>query len=133
MAAAIRWRCGMLDTVNPHRILHISRRELIQKLRDQILRIHGFDVDSTVSASEAVGLAERTSYSLVLIDVEGPDGVTEAEHLCAELKKIRRDQHIAFVCNHRVSLKSDCPDEIIRAEFNPDFLIRSVREAIEGS
>ena len=38
----------MLRTVSAQSILHVSSRELVQKLRDDILRIHGFDVDSTL-------------------------------------------------------------------------------------
>ena len=35
-------------------ILHICSREMLRPLRDQILRISGFDVDSTLSNDEAL-------------------------------------------------------------------------------
>jgi DNA-binding NtrC family response regulator len=120
----------MLQTVSAQSILHVSSRELIQKLRDDILRINGFEVVSTLSLSEALKMVVRARYSLVLIDVEGPNRVAEAEHLCDEIKKAIQDQGVAYVCNHRISFDSDCPDEIIRAEFNPVLLVRGVREII---
>jgi DNA-binding NtrC family response regulator len=116
--------------VNAHSILHVSSRELIQKLRDDILRIQGFEVESTLSLSQALEMVQKKKYDLVLIDVEGENRVQGAELLCDEIKKATPDQHVAYVCNYRISLNSDCPDEIIRAEFNPELLVRSIREII---
>ena len=39
------------------------------------------------------------TFSLVLVDVEGAEGVPLAEHLCADVKTINHDQLVAFVCN----------------------------------
>ena len=75
-------------------------------------------------------MVRKKTYDLVLIDVEGPNRIEDAEALCNAIKKILPDQHIAYVCNHRISSESDCPDEIIRAEFNPEFLVESVKEII---
>ena len=57
--------------------------------------------------------------------------VQSAQELCDEIKKVHPGQHVAFVCNYRVAIDSDCPDEIIRAEFNPEALVRGVKEALE--
>jgi PleD family two-component response regulator len=111
-------------------IFHVSSRKLIQKLRDDILRIHGFEVASTLSFSQALEMVQKKKYDLVLIDVEGENRVAGAELLCDAIKKAIPDQRVAYVCNHRISFKSDCPDEIIRAEFNPELLVCSVREMI---
>jgi DNA-binding response OmpR family regulator len=111
-------------------ILHVSSRELIQKLRDDILRIHGFEVESTLWLSQALEMVQKKKFDLVLIDVEGPNRIAEAELLCDSIRKAIPDQLIAYVCNHRISSDSDCPDEIIRAEFNPEFLVQSVRQLI---
>jgi CheY-like chemotaxis protein len=119
--------------VNAASILHVSSRELIQELRDHILRIHGFEVVSTLSLSQALEIVQKTKYDLVLIDVEGENRIAGAERLCDEIKKAIPDQRVAYVCNHRVSFNSDCPDGIIRAEFNPELLVRSVREMIADS
>jgi len=119
--------------VSAPRILHVSSRELVQKLRDDILRIQGFEVVSTLSLSEALEIVQKTKYDLVVIDVEGENRVAGAELLCGEIKKAIPEQRVAYVCNHRVSLESDCPDEIIRAEFNPELVVRSVREMIANS
>jgi CheY-like chemotaxis protein len=123
----------MVRTVSAQSILHVSSRELIQKLRDDILRIHGYEVDSTLSLSQAFEMVQRAKYSLVLIDVEGPNRVAEAELLCDAIRKAIPDQRVAYVCNYRISFDSDCPDEIIRAEFNPDVLVRAVREILADS
>jgi CheY-like chemotaxis protein len=120
-------------TVNNPTILHVSSRELVQKLRDEILRHHGFAVDSTLSTSHALDLALNTSYDLILIDVEGPSGISEAERLCEAIKKGNPKQRVAYVCNHRISLESDCPEEIIRATFAPDTLLQGVRDVLSGA
>jgi DNA-binding NtrC family response regulator len=113
------------------RIFHVSSRVNIMGLRDEILRMHGFDVDSTVYSRQAAeGMAEK-DYDLVLIDVEADVRVQSAQELCDEIKKVHPLQHVAFVCNYRVAIDSECPDEIIRAEFNPEALVRGVQNALE--
>jgi DNA-binding NarL/FixJ family response regulator len=128
-----RWLVVVYPTaVNAQSILHVSSRELIQKLRDDILRLHGFEVESTLWLSEALEMARIRNFDLVLIDVEGPNRIAEAELLCDSIKKAKPKQLIAYLCNHRISFESDCPDEIIRAEFNPEFLVQSVKQIIAG-
>jgi len=113
------------------KILHVSSRELVQSLRDRILRIEGYEVVSTLSLSDALEAIQKERFDLVLIDVDGPNRVEEAERLCGDIKSVIPDQLVAYVCNHRISSASDCPDEIIRAEFNPELLVSSVREILE--
>ena len=98
-------------------------------LRDEILRMHGFDVDSTVYSRQAAEEVAEKDYDLVLIDVEADVRVQSAQELCDEIKKVHPLQHVAFVCNYRVAIDSDCPDEIIRAEFNPEAMVRGVQQA----
>jgi DNA-binding NtrC family response regulator len=95
-------------------------------LRDQILKLHGYEVDSTLSLSEALVLSTARDYSLVLIDVEGDGRVPMAEELCGEIKTAKPEQKVVFICNYRVSAETDCPDEIIRAEFNPRFMLEGL-------
>jgi DNA-binding NtrC family response regulator len=115
----------------PQRIFHVSSRENIKGLRDEILRLHGFEVQSTLYSSSASGEVAKSEYDLVLIDVESDFRVQSAQELCDEIKKVVPRQHVAFVCNYRVAIESDCPDEIIRAEFNPEALVRGVQQALE--
>ena len=110
-------------------ILHICRREMLRPLRDQILRLSGFAVDSTVSASEGRSMFWGRHYDLVLIDVEGEQGIGEAEQLCSEIKTAQHLQKVAFVCNWRVASLTDCPDEIVRTEFDPEAFVAGVRGA----
>jgi DNA-binding NtrC family response regulator len=112
------------------RIFHVSSRENIKGLRDEILRMHGFEVQSSLYSSRALDEVSRSDYDLVLIDVESDVRVQSAQDLCDEIKKVAPRQHVAFVCNYRVAIESDCPDEIIRAEFNPEALVRGVQQAL---
>jgi DNA-binding response OmpR family regulator len=112
-------------------ILHICKREMLRPLRDQILRISGFRVDSTISLVEGLSMFEAGSYKVVLIDVEGDRGVPEAEELCSDIKTAKREQLVAFVCNWRVAILTDCPDEIVRTEFDPAAFVKGVRDIVE--
>ena len=111
-------------------ILHICRRETLRPLRDQILRLSGFIVDSTISSVDGLAMFWNRHYDLVLVDVEGEAGVGEAEHLCSEIKTAQHLQKVAFVCNWRVATLTDCPDEILRTEFDPAAFVAGVRGAV---
>ena len=115
------------------RIFHVSSRENIQELRDEILRMHGFEVQSALFTKQIPGALRQQDFDLVLIDVESDSRVDSAQELCDAIKKIVPDQHVAFVCNYRVAIESDCPDEIIRSEFNPEALVRGVKHALGQS
>jgi len=119
--------------INRPAVLHVCKREMLRPLRDQILRVSGYDVDSTLSIAEARSMFSSRSYHLVLIDVEGEHGISEAEQLCSEIKKARHEQLIAFVCNWRVAVLTDCPDDVVRTEFDPAAFVKGVRELIEKS
>ena len=114
-------------TDNKACILHICRREILRPLRDQILRISGFHVDSALTHPEGFTMFLARPYDLVLIDVEGEYGIREAETLCSEIKTARNEQLVAFVCNWRVAIMTDCPDEIVRTEFDPAAFVAGVR------
>ena len=100
-------------------ILHICTQETLRPLRDQVLRLQGFDVDSSSTHAQGLSMFWGRQYDLVLIDVEGENGIAEAEHICAEIKTAQPEQLVAFVCNWRVASLTDCPDEIVRTEFDP--------------
>ncbi|HTA87689.1 MAG TPA: hypothetical protein VK729_15550 [Silvibacterium sp.] len=113
-------------------ILHICSRDVILGLRDQIFRLHGYEVDSTLSLDEGLKFAQARKYSLVIIDVEGDGRIPAAERLCTEIKTHRSDQEVVFICNYRVSVQTDCPDEIIRSEFNPRAMVDGIQAILEG-
>lgn len=110
-------------------ILHICKREMLRPLRDEILRLSGFQVDSTLDIVDGLSMFWSRQYDLVLVDVEG-DGVHEAEHLCSEIKTAQPEQMVAFVCNWRVAHLTDCPDEILRTEFDPTAFVQGVQRAV---
>lgn len=113
-------------------ILHVSDRDQIRGLRDQIFRMNGYEIESTGSIDEGLKLATAQKYSLVIIDVEGDGRIPAAEKLCTEIKQHRPDQDVVFICNYRVSVNSDCPNDIVRSEFNPQAMIDGVKAVLEG-
>jgi DNA-binding response OmpR family regulator len=111
-------------------ILHVCKREMLRPLRDQILRISGYRVDSTLSVTDALAMFDADAYDLILVDVEGEHGIPEAEHLCSTIKTAKNEQLVAFVCNWRVAILTDCPDEIVRTEFDPAAFVAGVKKAL---
>jgi DNA-binding response OmpR family regulator len=113
-------------------ILHICKREVLRPLRDEILRLSGFSIDSTCLREEAMTMYRVHPFDLVLIDVEGEEGIPMAETLCAEIKTEHPEQLVAFVCNWRVAILTDCPDHILRTEFDPAAFVAGVKEMLAG-
>lgn len=111
-------------------VLHICRREMLRPLRDQILRLSGFHVDSTLNAAEGLELFRQGKYDLVLIDVDGESSIHDCEQLCSHVKELHHHQLVAFVCNWRVAILTDCPDEILRNEFDPAAFVKGVRDML---
>ncbi len=120
-----------LQAISKKSILHICKRETLRPLRDQILRISGFEVDSTCSVEEALQRFWARHFDLILVDVEGQNAVHEAERLCSEIKTAQHGQLVAFVCNWRVAIHTDCPDEILRTEFDPEAFVGGVRKTLD--
>ena len=121
----------MESPINSKRaILHICTRETIRPLRDRVLAMSGFHVDSTLSHQEGLSMFWGQHYDLVLIDVEGETGISAAEHMCSEIKTAQPEQLVAFVCNWRVAIMTDCPDEILRTEFDPAAFAQGVRDIV---
>jgi len=115
---------------NKRTILHICTRETIRPLRDRVLSLSGFDVDSTLNHTEALSMFWARHYDLVLSDGEGESGIPHAEPLCSEVKTAQPEQLVAFVCNWCVAIMTDCPDEILRTEFDPAAFAQGVREIV---
>lgn len=111
-------------------VLHFCKRQILRPLRDEILRLSGFKVDSTLEPGETLANFRARRYDLVLVDVEGESSIPEAEALCGELKTEKPEQLVAFVCNWRVAVLSDCPDDVVRTEFNPDAFVKGVQDVL---
>jgi DNA-binding response OmpR family regulator len=111
-------------------ILHVCSREMLRPLRDQVLRVSGFEVESALSTDKALEMFWGKHYDLVLVDVEGESRVPHAEDLCSQIKTAQPEQRVAFVCNWRVALLTDCPDEILRTEFDPAAFVSGVRDIL---
>ena len=113
-------------------ILHVSSREVLRVVRDQILRVSGYDVTSCETHEEAREKAKETRFDLVLIDVDGEYQVKAAGELCTALKQTDTNQRVAFVCNWRVAILNECPDEIVRSEFDPLSFVNGVAEVLKN-
>ena len=111
-------------------ILHVCPREVLRPLRDQILRLSGYKVDSTMLKEDALRRFRNGIFDVVLIDVNGEPSIADAEALCSEIKTEKPDQLVAFVCNWRVAALTDCPDEIVRTEFDPRAFVEGVEEVL---
>jgi hypothetical protein len=120
-------------TTGKRTILHVCTRETIRPLRDRVLSLSGFEVDSTLSYADGLSMFWGRQYDLVLIDVEGENGIDDAEHLCSEVKTAQPEQIVAFVCNWRVAIMTDCPDEILRTEFDPAAFAQGVCDIVPPS
>jgi len=124
----------MADTNNVKpSILHVSTRDTLRPIRDEILRVNGFTVASAVNHAEGLSIFRSNKFDLVLIDVEGESGIDEAETLCSEIRSEKKEQIVSFVCNWRVAALTDCPDEIIRSEFDPEAFVKGVRAVLFDS
>ena len=111
-------------------ILHVCNREMLRPLRDEVLRVNGFQVESTAEAGAALKRLAQKDFDLIMIDLESEQRIPEAEALCADVKTANPNQLVAFVCNYRVALQTDCPDEILRTEFDPAAFAQGVRDIV---
>jgi CheY-like chemotaxis protein len=111
-------------------VLHVCTREVLRPIRDQILRVAGYSVESSESHKDALSKTESARYDLVLIDIDGQHHVRDAEELCSDVKTSDPSQRVAFVCNWRVAILSDCPDDIVRSEFDPVAFLTGVKAAL---
>jgi DNA-binding response OmpR family regulator len=102
-------------------------------VRDQILRVAGYEVDSAETHEEALNKATSNRYDLVLIDIDSQHHVRDAEELCSAVKTADSSQRVAFVCNWRVAILNECPDDIVRSEFDPVGFLSGVAEALKDN
>ncbi|HKO20195.1 MAG TPA: response regulator [Acidobacteriaceae bacterium] len=102
-------------------------------MRDQILRVAGYDVDSAETHEDALAKARSNRYDLVLIDIDSQHNVRNAEELCSAVKTADPSQRVAFVCNWRVAILNECPDDIVRSEFDPVGFLSGVAAALQDN
>lgn len=113
------------------RVLHVCSREHLRPLRDVALRRSGYEVESVSDSKSALSRAMAQSYDLVLIDVEQDAQIPHAEELCDQLRKAQPTAIVAFACNWQVSAQSQCPDDVVRTEFNPEAFVADVRKVLK--
>jgi CheY-like chemotaxis protein len=111
-------------------ILYVSSQDVLRSVRDRMLSMAGYEVDSSESSEEAREKIVTTGYDLVLIDIGGQHEVRDAEEFCSEIKTANPDQRVAFVCNWRVAILSECPDDVVRSEFDPVAFVSGVKQAL---
>ena len=113
-------------------ILHVSPRDILRTVRDQILRVSGYEVTSSDSYENAREILESTRYDLVLIDIQSEGDLKAADEFCALLKRVKPEQKVAFVCNWRVAIISHCPDDVVRSEFDPAAFVSGVNDVVKS-
>jgi CheY-like chemotaxis protein len=113
------------------RILHLCAREHLLPLRDHALRNAGYEVDSVGDSNTALTRACSTHFEMVIIDVESDAQMARAEAFCEHIRKALPNIVVAFACNWQVSHNSQCPDEVIHTEFNPDAFVSGIRQMLK--
>jgi CheY-like chemotaxis protein len=113
------------------RILHLCAREHLLPLRDHALRNAGYAVESVGDSKTALTRACSTPFDMVIIDVESDAQMTRAEEFCEHIRQALPDITVAFACNWQVSRNSQCPDEVIHTEFNPDAFVSGIRQMLK--
>ena len=113
-------------------VLHVCSREVLRPVRDQILRVAGYNVESSETHEDALAKTQTNRYDLVLIDIDSQHHVRDAEELCSAVKTADPNQRVAFVCNWRVAILNECPDDIVRSEFDPVAFLTGVAAALQG-
>jgi CheY-like chemotaxis protein len=113
------------------RILHLCAREHLLPLRDHALSNAGYAVESVSDSKTALTRACSTHFDMVIIDVESDAQVPRAEEFCEHLRKALPGIIVAFACNWQVSHNSNCPDEVIHTEFNPDVFVSGIRQMLK--
>ena len=111
-------------------LLHVCTHDVMRPIRDQILRLAGYNVESADTHEDGLAKAQQRLYDLVLIDVDGQHQVANAEQLCGEIKTNNPEHRIAFVCNWRVAILTECPDDVVRSEFDPVAFLSGVKAAL---
>ena len=124
---------GENGTARKTSILHVCAREVLRPVRDKILQVAGYEVESCDTHQEALTKAGHRRYDLVLIDIDGQHHVADAEELCSAVKEADSTQRVAFVCNWRVAILNECPDDIVRSEFDPTGFLAGVSAAMNGN
>ena len=79
----------------------------------------GFEVDSTCEAQRSPRplLTPATSTWFSSTSKARPASMTQSASV-PTIKTAQHGQLVAFVCNWRVAIHTDCPDEILRTEFD---------------
>jgi two-component system chemotaxis sensor kinase CheA len=103
-------------------------------LEKSILESAGFDVDTAISAEEALEAARRKSYTLFLVDIEMPgmDGFTFIERI--RLDASLRDVPAILVTSRdspedrQRGVQVGAQDYIVKSEFNQAELLRRIRQ-----
>jgi CheY-like chemotaxis protein len=113
------------------KILHLCSREHLLPLRDHALRNSGYHVDSVADSKSALTLACSAHYDMVIVDVESDAQMPRAEEFCEHIRQATPGIIVAFACNWQVSRNSQCPDEVVRTEFNPEAFVSGVRQMLK--
>ena len=96
-------------------------------LHDRILAADGYEVTTVTSFLEAMQVWRPKLFPLVMILANRNS--REALEFCEGVKKIDPEQKVVFVAPRFVPVDSDCPNEVIRLDHNPEHFLTDVNDA----
>ena len=118
---------------NKKSILAIDDEEIVRMSCERILRMAGYEIDTSADGLNALKMLDSKKYDLVLTDLKMP-GMDGLEVMC-ELKKKLPDAKVIIVTGYSTletavkAIKMGAHN-YIEKPFSPDSLLSAVREAL---
>jgi DNA-binding response OmpR family regulator len=101
-------------------------------LYGELLRSAGFEVDTVKSIEQAWEALPQNAYELALVSCAG--NAADALEFCDEVKKSHPNTRVALLTSWHVHVpKNECPDDVIRRDYNPQNFISQVSELFPAS
>jgi len=118
------------------KILLIEDEEDIRKTLEKILSCEGFSVDFACDGLEALQKLEKDNFNLIILDLMLPkwDGFK----LCKTIKQHKIYKNVPVIVLTAMAQEEDRQkclsygvEEYIKKPFDPDFLIKRIKELVE--
>jgi DNA-binding response OmpR family regulator len=101
-------------------------------LYGELLRSAGFEVDTVKGIEQAWKALGENNYELALVAVT--ENAADALEFCDEVKKSHPSTRVALLTSWHVHVpKNECPDDVIRRDYNPQNFLSQVSELFPAS
>ena len=114
-----------------NKILLVNGEVTLQYLRALMLRMKGYDVDSTTTLEEAKNKIAEDDYRLVIVDVGyfAEPGLLFCEEIKTKYPKIK----VLLQSDNQLYLSpSSCPDKVVSKQDGPHSFISEVEAMLEA-